>query len=207
MKTSSAIFTNYKGYLKRERILKSFGYDSRRANAFVASHALPLKGKILEIGTGKGRVTALLAKRVPRLTTVDIDVKSQRQAKLYATYRNVRSKIRFMACNAENLPFPKHSFHAIVSANVLHHMKRPYRVLEEIVRVVKPEGKIVLSDPDRSGLYAMEKMHKAEGKKHPGSGVHIVQAARWLKKKGWTVSIQHGAQEDLLIAQRKNDGA
>jgi len=206
MKQNETLLKNYQEYLKRERILKSFGYDSRRANAFVASHALPLKGKILEIGTGKGRVTALLAKRVPHLTTVDIDVKSQRQAKLYATYRKVRPRIRFLACNAESLPFPEHSFDAVVSANVLHHMKRPYRVLEEILRVTRPTGKIILSDPDRSGLKAMAKMHQAEGKEHPGSGVHVAQAARWLKKKGWTVSIQYGAQEDLLIAQRNNDG-
>jgi len=202
---SKAVLENRKRYAQRDRFLKSFGYDSRPANAFAAAQALPLPGRVLEVGTGKGRVTALLAKRLPGLTTIEIDKDAVRQAKLHATDLGVRRKIRFLTGDGEHLPFSPRWFDSIVSANVLHHMKQPYRVLAEILRVVKPGGKIVLTDPDNSGLRAMARMHIAEGKKHPESGVRIAEAARWLKRHGCTLITKHGGQQDLLVATRSCD--
>ena len=199
---SKAAVENRSQNLERERILKRFGYDSPSANRWAAAHALPLPGRVLEVGTGKGRVTALLARRLQRLTTIEIEKEAVRQAKLHCQYEGVRRKIRFIVGDAEHLPFPDRTFDSIVSANVLHHMKRPYRILAEILRVVRPGGKIVLTDPDNSGLKAMDRMHVAEGKRHPESDVRVAEAARWLKGKGCKVLKLHGCQEDLLVATR-----
>lgn len=198
---SKAAAENRSQNLERERILKSFGYDSPRANRWTAAHALPLPGRVLEVGTGKGRVTALLAQRLPHITTIEIDKDAVRQAKLHCLCEGVRQNIRFIVGDAEHLPFPDRTFDSIVSANVLHHMKRPYRILAEILRVVRPSGKIVLTDPDNSGLKAMDRMHVAEGKKHPESGVRVAEAARWLRGKGCKVLTHRGCQQDLMIAK------
>lgn len=197
---SRAVLENQQREAERDRFIKRFGYDSAAGRAYSASKALPLPGRVLEVGTGKGRVTALLAKRLARLTTIEIDPTAVHKARLHAVFMGVRHKIRFVTGHAERIPFPDRSFDSVVSANVLHHMKRPYRILAEILRVIKPGGKIVLTDPDRSGMKALARMHVAEGKKHPESGVRVAESARWLKSRGCRVVRRHGCQQDLLSA-------
>ena len=75
-------FDNHARLMERNAIYRRCGYDADRSAAFILSHALPLSGKILEIGVGKGRfLTALLA-HVPRVTTVDIDPAEQQCVRL-----------------------------------------------------------------------------------------------------------------------------
>ncbi|MFA6378684.1 MAG: hypothetical protein WCX16_02760, partial [Candidatus Omnitrophota bacterium] len=46
------ILENFKQYLERKALYKSFGYDVDQERGFVLEQAKPLKGKILEAGTG-----------------------------------------------------------------------------------------------------------------------------------------------------------
>lgn len=48
---------------------------------------------------------------------------------------------------AEQLPFRNHSFDAVVCLNVLEHVKDPFQVARELIRVLKPGGELMAVAP------------------------------------------------------------
>ncbi|MDD5679007.1 MAG: class I SAM-dependent methyltransferase [Kiritimatiellae bacterium] len=194
------IVDNHARCAERNAVFRRFGYDADRSAAFILSHALPLSGKILEIGTGKGRfLTALLA-HVPRVTTVDIDPAEQRCARLNVVFEKPPGRTRFMIADAAHLPWPDHSFDSVVSVNALHHMKNVQRVIDEILRVAKPGGKIVLADFNSRGFAIMNKVHRHEQRIHECFTYRFKELAGRFAVCGWTVILRSGNCQDVLIA-------
>jgi SAM-dependent methyltransferase len=56
----------------------------------------------------------------------------------------------FVRADAARLPFPDHSFDAIVANHSLEHIDRLPEALQEIGRVVRPEGSLYIAVPDAS---------------------------------------------------------
>ena len=158
---------NRREILKREARLRRFGYDSPAAIRFVLVQALPLGGKVLEVGTGKGRFLIRLARHAGTITTVDIAAGEQRCARLNARYGGLEGKIRFVVRDAARLPWRAGTFDAAVTMNAMHHIAHFKQVLKEMLRVVKPGGKIVLADFSPRGFQIIAREHRAEGKTHP----------------------------------------
>jgi SAM-dependent methyltransferase len=52
-----------------------------------------------------------------------------------------------VVCSALELPFPESSFDTVVSTEVLEHVPEPQRALNEMRRVLKPGGHLILSTP------------------------------------------------------------
>ena len=80
MKRQHAIHETLRQMRQRDALFRRFGYDSVASRKFVLEKAMPLPGHVLEIGTGKGRFLAVLAKHADRITTLDADAKQQRAA-------------------------------------------------------------------------------------------------------------------------------
>jgi len=53
----------------------------------------------------------------------------------------------FVRGDAERLPFPAGSFDLVSCQCAFHHLPKPQLVLQEMVRVAKPEGRLVIIDP------------------------------------------------------------
>ena len=137
---------NQRALKEREALFRRFGYDSRASLEFILAKALPLPGHLLEIGTGKGRFLAAMAKHADRITTLDVDGAQQREARFHVRQTRTGRPIRFVVNNAEQLPWPDASFDTVVSVNTFHHLERPIQVFKEMLRVLKPGGKLVLCD-------------------------------------------------------------
>ena len=63
---------------QREALFQRFGYDSAASLKFILAKGLPLPGRVVEIGTGKGGFLAQLGKHADHITTLDIDADQQR---------------------------------------------------------------------------------------------------------------------------------
>jgi ubiquinone/menaquinone biosynthesis C-methylase UbiE len=57
-----------------------------------------------------------------------------------------------LAGEAGRLPFPKQSFGAVRTDRVLQHIPDPLQALEEMIRVTRPAGRVVVADPDQESL-------------------------------------------------------
>jgi ubiquinone/menaquinone biosynthesis C-methylase UbiE len=108
MKASPQI--NDRAMRQHEALFRHFGYDSAASLKFILAQALPLPGHVLEIGTGKGRFLAAMTSHAERITTLDMDAAQQRAAKLHVRQTRAGSRIRFIAHDAEHLPWPDAQF-------------------------------------------------------------------------------------------------
>jgi ubiquinone/menaquinone biosynthesis C-methylase UbiE len=191
---------NQRAMRQREALFRRFGYDSAASLKFIVAQALPLAGHVLEIGTGKGRFLAAMAKHAERITTLDMDVEQQRAAKLHVRQTRAGRRIRFVAHDAEHLPWPDVRFDTVASVNTFHHLERPMRVLEKMLRVLKPDGKLVLCDFLPRGFQIFDRIHRLEGGTHPRLKNGLADFAHHLRRLGWKTKRSKGCNQELLVA-------
>jgi len=184
----------------REALFLRHGYDSAASLAFALAQALPLTGHVLEIGTGRGRFLGALAKHATRVTTVDVDKAQQRAAKLYVRQTHAGHPIRFVLHDAEQLPWPDASFDAVVSMNTFHHLARPMRVFNEMMRIVQPGGKLALGDFSPRGFQNFDRIHRLEGRRHPRLKDGLTEFACTLRMAGWKTRRSKGCNQEMLVA-------
>jgi ubiquinone/menaquinone biosynthesis C-methylase UbiE len=109
-------------------------------------------GRVLDIGTGSGRLSIELAKAKGsnfEITGLDISENMLKKAAENARQAGVEDKIKFVQANADALPFPDGSFDLVISYASLHHWFRPATVFKEAQRVAKKGGAVIIRDNRR----------------------------------------------------------
>jgi ubiquinone/menaquinone biosynthesis C-methylase UbiE len=108
--------------------------------------ASELRGDVLEIGVGTGETLRRLRALNPPITSytgVDISTGMLAQASRYATGN--RFPVTFHQANAESLAmFPDHAFDTVTGSLVLCTVPDQEATLQELARVVKPDGRLVM---------------------------------------------------------------
>ncbi len=104
----------------------------------------PVTHALLEIGCGAGFVAAHLS-TTHTMNVVGTDVDPE-QIEIAKTYHHEDEKLKFIEADATQLPFGDNEFDMVLSFHVLHHIGDWKRALEEINRVLRPQGHFVLYD-------------------------------------------------------------
>ena len=99
---------------------------------------------VLEIGCGNGNGTKLIKKYFAPKKIIAIDL-DERMIKI-AQQRNTDSSATFQVMNAAQLNFPNNYFDAIFDFGIIHHIPNWKDCIQELKRVLKPNGKIILED-------------------------------------------------------------
>lgn len=100
-------------------------------------------GHVLEIATGTGLIAFEISNYVARITAIDFAPEMIRVANEKCLQQN-NQNIDFLIGNATNLEFPDHHFDLIIASNVMHIFPEPRLALQEMKRVLKDNGKIIL---------------------------------------------------------------
>ena len=101
-------------------------------------------GLILDAGTGSGRFARALA-RDSSNTVIALDFSNEMldQNKKLAEQAGINS-IQYVQGDIEHLTFPDNYFDTVVSITVVRHFPQWQNILKEYVRVLKPNGKLVV---------------------------------------------------------------
>ncbi len=119
--------------------------QDRRMQMILAGAEERIKGKIIEIGVGLG---AYLSRLEPdALQAIGLDVEHERA-------KEAHHRINQILCGVgEHLPFPSNSFDVILSHEVIEHVTDDRQSVMEMVRALKPGGRIILFCPNRGYPY------------------------------------------------------
>ena len=97
--------------------------------------------RVLDVGTGHGHFVRRLWKPTRRIVGIDMSARGIRMAKAY----NCPPGCDFVRGDATQLPFGDESFHRVYSVCTLEHIGADDLALNEIARVLRPGGQLVLS--------------------------------------------------------------
>jgi demethylmenaquinone methyltransferase/2-methoxy-6-polyprenyl-1,4-benzoquinol methylase len=102
---------------------------------------LPIKGMLLDVGGGTGRVSGFLTNQVDRVIVADLSEKMLLQS-------HGKDGLQPICSHAEKLPFPNETFERIIMVDALHHVCDQTETGQELWRVLKPRGKIIIEEPN-----------------------------------------------------------
>lgn len=115
--------------------------QQRRLEMIKAAAGKRIKGKILEIGCGVGLYLEHLIPLGGELIGTEFDLPRAKQAQ--------EKSDQILGAAGEYLPFPEGTFDLILSNEVIEHVADDKLVIHEMVRTLKPGGRIVLFCPNR----------------------------------------------------------
>jgi len=118
------------------------GFYTRTARELVELVEIAPRERVLEVGSGPGRLAVRLAELAPgvRVTGVDISAEMVEIANALAARSRVAGRVEFLVGDAASLPLSDASFDTVVSTFSLHHWASPADGLAEIYRVLRPGG-------------------------------------------------------------------
>jgi ubiquinone/menaquinone biosynthesis C-methylase UbiE len=103
--------------------------------------------RVLDIACGKGIGSLLLAERYScRVTGIELSKKKIFSARSSAKGLNARGRADFVLSDAENLPFSGARFDVVLSECSFSTFPDKQQAAQEICRVLKPKGRMVVAD-------------------------------------------------------------
>jgi ubiquinone/menaquinone biosynthesis C-methylase UbiE len=100
--------------------------------------------RILDLGCGAGRNSIYFAKEGFDVVSLDTSSSALKKTKTWSKTEGVHS-VTVLRGSMTQLPFIRQSFHAVVSASVIHHAPRKdiRKTIREIYRILKDDGLLV----------------------------------------------------------------
>lgn len=106
---------------------------------------------VLDIASGEGYGSNLMSTKAAMVYGVDID--AQTVAAAQVKYK--KDNLRYQVGSATAIPLDDHSVDVVVSYETIEHHGQHQEMIDEIKRVLKPEGLLIISTPDK--LYYSDK--------------------------------------------------
>ena len=134
-----------------EEAIEYDSMDFTEVNAAFARSAAalgPVFGNILDAGTGTARIPIALCQLRPewKLTCIDLSANMLKVGAENVEKAGVGSQISLESIDAKAMPYPDNYFDMVISNSIIHHLPDPLPFLQEVKRVLKPQGAIFLRD-------------------------------------------------------------
>ena len=170
---------------------------------------------VLDIACGKGKSLLLLAEEYG-CNIVGIDISNINVAQAKARVKRLDNRAKLIVSDAESLPFIDGTFDVVLSECSFSSLPNKHEVALEIKRVLKPGGKLVISDivkkkmpnyelkgcpfpliPCLAGARSIED-YMAIFKQAGFRSLHVQDHSLELKKLGYQIAVTFGGWEEFL---------
>lgn len=122
--------------------------DSRDLIAFLSVRTSTAPIATLDVGTGTALIPIELCTRPidVRVTAVDLAAHMLQLAQRNVIRAGFQRVIKLEQIDAKSLPYANGDFDAVISNSIIHHIPEPIHSLREMVRVLRPGGKLFVRD-------------------------------------------------------------
>ena len=121
----------------------TFGWVSRAGRRRTVDYINTRPGRVLEIGVGTGLSLDRYAPQV-EVTGIDVSPDMLNKARHKVAERGLGNVVRISEMDARALIFPDDHFDTVVAMFVISVVPEPERVMEEMARVCKPGGEVLI---------------------------------------------------------------
>jgi demethylmenaquinone methyltransferase / 2-methoxy-6-polyprenyl-1,4-benzoquinol methylase len=138
------LFAGLPRHYDRVASLFSFGQDPRWRRAMVLAVRAGRGDRVLDVATGTGLVAAALVRRYG-CSVVALDQSPEmlaRARRRLSDEPDLAGRVELVQAEAERLPFGDAKFDALTFTYLLRYVDDPAATLRELVRVVRPGGRI-----------------------------------------------------------------
>jgi SAM-dependent methyltransferase len=97
--------------------------------------------RVLDLGCGPGQLSDALSKVANEVEGIDF------AEQMIAAAKRAFSHLTFKVANGEQLPYEDSTFDVVVCNYTAHHFARPRAVFREVLRTLRPAGRVVIIHP------------------------------------------------------------
>jgi 2-polyprenyl-3-methyl-5-hydroxy-6-metoxy-1,4-benzoquinol methylase len=148
--------------------------------AFLLLEAGPLEGRrVLDAGCGRGAITRALLTACPSASVVAMDLSPEMLAHVPHTVEKRLGSI-------QSLPFENGAFDVVFCVEALEHALNPEGAVDELCRVVRPGGRVLVVDKNAEGRGALD----------------VERWETWFERReveGWLRNSCHDVASRLLV--------
>jgi ubiquinone/menaquinone biosynthesis C-methylase UbiE len=150
----------------------------RLINAMMPHDSLSLS--CLEVGCGRGSISEKIAPKVAHFMVADISAQ-------LAQYVGTRLNVEWRKEDVCNLTFQDESFDLVVSSECIEHTVDPRRALAEMARVVRKNGTLIVTSPNKIWYPILWLSMKIRLRRFSGNETWLFpsEAVQLLNKKGF----------------------
>lgn len=124
-----------------------FGYSEKTLREEILGYfTLPPDARLLEVSIGTGANIRLLEKKFPNIDLHGIDLSSGMLNRCRKNLKKWGIHVKLSCANGSYLPYRDNQFDAVLHVGGINSFADKERALEEMLRVVKPGGKVVVND-------------------------------------------------------------
>ncbi len=131
--------------------------QERRLNLILSAAGGLIAGRVVDNGCGVGMYVQHLEPLAGMVVGLEYDIDRARQARQNSSH--------ILCAAGENIPLPNNSVDLILSHEVLEHVRDDRQAVEEMTRILRPGGRMVIFVPNRGypfethGIYWRGKYH------------------------------------------------
>ena len=201
--TNEEIEKNHEFFEERRNVYKAMGLDFLKSREVILDRAGPLRDDILDIGSGRGVMALSLARKGYDFVSIDNNEEMLKITALNLAYENLLKKADLQVMDAYSLDFDDNSFDTVVMVEALHHIDDVEGILSEIDSVLRKDGKLVLSDFNKTGMQIVDRVHNREGREHVDLSTGTNKVNYQLLRRGYKITNYNDACHWTIIAERK----
>lgn len=146
--------------------------------AMLRGHKL---GKLLDVGTGTGRMATLFAGKADNVLAIDRSAEMLRLARGKLP-QNIADRVHFLAGDFNALPIEDQTADTAILHQVLHYAQAPEKAIAEIARTLRDGGKLLIVD---FAPHEREELRTRDA--HSRLGFSDEQIAGWFAAAGVTL--------------------
>lgn len=125
--------------------------DFTEVNTAFAKRAIELgstAATVLDAGTGTARIPILICQQRPQwhITGIDMAKSMLEIGRKNVDIAGLQQQIKLELADAKRLPYRDEQFDMVISNSLIHHLPEPLPFLQEIKRLMNPDGAILLRD-------------------------------------------------------------